>query len=121
MKSALSLLTIFCLVVSSAGQSPSPAKAQTVEVDPIANDLTIKALTALLESKRRAAYAESLVSSGNFAALADKELLLRIKAEADRPNYGGNAYAKIRGENLWMAILDGRAQPPPEPPAKAGE
>ena len=120
MNAALSLLTIFCLVVSSAGQSPSPAKAQTVAVDPTTNDPTVKALTALLESKKRAAYGKFLVSSGRFAALADKELLLRVKSEADRPNYGGNAAAKT-SKNLWLSVIEGRVQPPVIQQGKPGD
>jgi hypothetical protein len=111
MKPVLSLVTIICLVVPAAGQSPSPANTQTVAVDPTTNDPTVKALTALLESKKRAAYGKFLVSSGRFAALADKELLLRVKSEADRPNYGGNAAAKT-SKNLWLSVIEGKVQPP---------
>jgi hypothetical protein len=120
MKPVLSSMAIICLVVPAAGQSPSPAIAQTVAVDPTTNDPTVKALTALLESKQRAAYGRFLVSNGRFAALADKELLLRIKSEANRPNYGGNAAAKTR-KNLWLSVIEGKVQPPPSQQEKPGD
>jgi hypothetical protein len=110
MKPTIALLTIICLVVPAAGQSPSPANPQTVAVDPTTNDPTVKALTALLESKKRAALGKFLVSSGRFAALADKKILVRVKAEADRPNYGGNAAAKTR-KNPWLSVIEGKLQP----------
>jgi hypothetical protein len=114
MKPALALLTIICLVAPAAGQPSAPV----VEVDPIAKDPTIMRLTALLEAKKRAAYGKSLVARGKFAALADKELLLRVRAEANRPNYGGNAAGKTHN-NLWRAILEGKVDAPP--PSRADD
>jgi hypothetical protein len=48
--------------------------------------------------------------------MADKQALLQVKAEADRPNYSGNAAAKTRS-NLWLSILQGKVKPAPNPPA----
>ena len=128
MKAILLQLTIVCLVVPATGQ---PA-------DPTINDPTVAALTALLPLKEQAKFglflresqertklglflkdnhdrtkfAGFLNAQGRFALLADKETLLRVKAEADRPNYGGNAAARTRN-NLWKAIVEGRAVPSP--------
>lgn len=120
MKLVLSLITIICFVVPTAGQSS----------DPTASDSTVAALTALLPLKQQAKFGVFLKAShertkfagfldaqGRFALLANKETLLQVKAEADRPNYPGNAAAKIRN-NLWQAIIEGRAEPIQAMPAK---
>jgi len=121
MKPVLSLLTIICLVVPAAGQT----------ADPTATDPTVAALTALLPLKEQAKFgaflranhertkfAGFLDAQGRFALLANKETLLHVKAEADRPNYGGNAAARTRN-NLWQAIIEGRAVPSPSMPSKS--
>ena len=118
MKPVLSLLTILCLVVPAAGQT----------ADPSATDPTVAALTALLPLKEQAKFgaflranhertkfAEFLGVQGRFAMLANKEALLHAKTEADRPNYGGNASARIRN-NLWQAIIEGKVAPSPATP-----
>jgi hypothetical protein len=120
MKTVLSLLTIISLVVPAAGQ---PA-------DPTAADPTVAALKALLPLKEQARFgtflkanhertkfAEFLGVQGRFALLANKEALLQVKAEADRPNYGGNAAAKTHN-NLWQAIIEGKVQPNAHQPSK---
>jgi len=43
-----------------------------------------------------------------FDILNQPDLLLRIKNNADRPNYPGNAYAKLHGM-LWLRIINGDA------------
>jgi len=121
MKPVLSLLTTICLVVSATGQT----------ADPTINDPTVVALTALLPLKaqakfgvflkgnhERTKFAGFLDAQGRFALLANKETLLHVKAEADRPNYGGNAAARTRN-NLWQAIIEGRAVPSPSMPSKS--
>jgi hypothetical protein len=123
MKSILKLLSVICLVVTAAGQT----------ADKTADDPTVAALRALLPLKqqarfgkelqtnhKRTKFAEFLGTQGRFALLANKEALLRVKAEADRPNYGGNAAAKTHN-NLWRAILEGKNLPTPNLPAKAGD
>lgn len=113
MKPVLSLLAIVCLVVSAAGQV----------ADPTANDPTVMALTSLLPLKdqakfgvflksnhEQAKFAGFLDTQGRFALLANKETLLHVKAEAERPNYGGNAAAKLQ-KNLWLAVMEGKFQP----------
>jgi hypothetical protein len=113
MKPILSLLTIICLVVPAAGQT----------ADPTATDPTVAALRALLPLKEQARFgtflranhertkfAEFLGTQGRFALLANKGALLKVKAEADRPNYSGNAAAKTRN-NLWRAVLEGMVGP----------
>lgn len=120
MKPVLSLLTIICLVVPAAGQTS----------DPTATDPTVAALTALLPLKEQAKFgaflranhdrtkfAEFLGAQGRFALLANKEALLQVKTEADRPNYGGNAAARIRN-NLWISVIQGKAQSVSTQPAK---
>lgn len=117
----LLLLAIICLVVPSTGQT----------ADPTVNDPTVAALTALLPLKEQAKFgaflrgnhertkfAGFLDAQGRFALLANKETLLHVKAEADRPNYGGNAAARTRN-NLWQAIIEGRAVPSPSIPSKS--
>ena len=54
------------------------------------------------------------------AILKDKATLARLRAEAEQPNYGGNAAAKTRN-NLWLSILQGKAKPAPNPPAKPND
>ncbi len=128
MKAALLLLTIICLVVPAAGQTTEP----TGVTDP-ATDPTVMALTALLplreqakfgvylkDNRKRTKFAEFLNAQGRFALLGNKQALLFIKAEADRPNYGGNAAAKTR-KNLWLSILQGEVKPDPNPPAKPND
>lgn len=113
MKPALSLLTIICLVVPAAGQT----------ADPSVTDPTVATLTALLPLKEQAKFgallranhertkfAGFLDAQGRFALLANKQTLHNVKAEADRPNYGGNAAAKTRN-NLWRSILEGKVAP----------
>jgi hypothetical protein len=121
MKPVLSLLTTICLVVPATGQT----------ADPAINDPTVVALTALLPLKQQAKFgvflrgnhertkfAGFLDAQGRFALLANKDTLLHVKAEADRPNYGGNAAARTRN-NLWQAIIEGRAVPSPSMPSKS--
>jgi hypothetical protein len=122
MKPVLSLLTLICLVVPAAGQT----------ADPTTTDPTVAALTALLPLRaqakfgaflranhERTKFAGFLDAQGRFALLANKQTLLHVKTEADRPNYGGNAAAKTRN-NLWRAIIEGKALPAPNPPTKPG-
>lgn len=124
MKTVLPLLCSLCLVVSAAGQTGA---------DPTASDPTVAALTALLPLRNQAKFgaflkanhertkfAGFLDTQGRFALLANKETLLQVKAEADRPNYGGNAAAKTRN-NLWLSILQGSANPAQNPPARTGD
>jgi len=106
MKSILPLLCAICLVVPAAGQAD----------DPIASDPTVQALTALQSLKKRAEFGVFLKAGRNSALLADKQTLLYIKSEADRPNYGGNAAAKTR-KTLWLSILQGKVKPAPSTPA----
>jgi hypothetical protein len=119
MKHILPLLCALCLVVPAAGQTAA---------DPTATDPTVAALTALLPLRdqakfgaflkanhERTKFAGFLDTQGRFALLADKRMLLHVKAEADRPNYGGNAAAKTRS-NLWLSILQGKVKPAPSPP-----
>jgi hypothetical protein len=121
MKPALSLLTIICLVVPAAGQTTA---------DSTATDPTVAALTALLPLRaqakfgaflkanhERTKFAGFLDAQGRFALLANKQTLLHVKTEADRPNYGGNAAARTRN-NLWQAIIEGKVAPSPAMPAK---
>jgi hypothetical protein len=121
MKPVLSLLTTICLVVPATGQT----------ADSAINDPTVVALTALLPLKQQAKFgvflrgnhertkfAGFLDAQGRFALLANKDTLLHVKAEADRPNYGGNAAARTRN-NLWQAIIEGRAVPSPSMPSKS--
>jgi hypothetical protein len=123
MKSILRMLSVVCLVVSAAGQT----------ADPVANDPTVAALRALLPLKqqahfgkelrvnhKRTKFAGFLGTQGRFALLANKEALLHVRAEAERPNYGGNAAAKTH-KNLWRAILEGKITPAPTAPAKTGD
>jgi hypothetical protein len=120
MKTVLPLLCTLCLVVSAAGQTTA---------DPTASDPTVAALTALLPLRnqakfgvflkanhKRTKFAGFLDAQGRFALLANKQTLLHIKSEADRPNYGGNAAAKTRN-NLWLSILQGTVKPAPSTPA----
>jgi hypothetical protein len=118
MKPIYSLLAAICLVVPAAGQT----------ADPMASDPTVTALAALLPLRDQAKFgrflkgnhertrsAQFLGAQGRFALLANKEALLNVKAEADRPNYGGNAAARTRN-NLWLAYIEGRAFPSPMTP-----
>jgi hypothetical protein len=118
MKPVLSLLTTICLVVSATGQT----------ADPTINDPTVVALTALLPLKEQAKFgvflkgnhertkfAGFLDAQGRFALLANQATLLHVRAEADRPNYGGNAAARTRN-NLWMSVLEGKVAPKPAQP-----
>jgi hypothetical protein len=128
MKPVLTLLTIICLVVPAAGQTATDPTA----TDPTATDPTVAALTALLPLKdqakfgaflranhERTKFAGFLDAQGRFALLANKQTLLHVKTEADRPNYGGNAAARTRN-NLWLSVLEGKAAPSPTQPAKTG-
>jgi hypothetical protein len=54
------------------------------------------------------------------AILKDKEATLRIKNEAERPNYGGNAAAKTHN-NPWLAILEGKTLPFLNQPTTKGD
>jgi hypothetical protein len=123
MKSILRMLSVICLVVTAAGQTAVPA----------VNDPTVAALTGLLPLKQQARFGKELRTNhkrtkfagflgtqGRFALLANKEALLHVRAEAERPNYGGNAAAKTH-KNLWRAILEGSVQPPQNPPARTGD
>jgi hypothetical protein len=123
MKSILRMLSVICLVVTAAGQTAAPA----------VNDPTVAALTGLLPLKQQARFGEELRENhkrtkfagflgtqGRFALLANKEALLYVRAEAERPNYGGNAAAKTH-KNLWRAILEGKVQLPQNPPARTGD
>ena len=120
MKSSLPLLCAICLAVPAAGQTVA---------DPTASDSTVAALTALLPLRdqakfgnflkanhERTKFAGFLDTQGRFALLADKRMLLTVKAEADRPNYGGNAAARTHN-NLWLSILQGKVKPAPSTPA----
>lgn len=118
MKPALTWLASICLVVSAAGQSPDSSTS-----DPTTSDPTVAALTALLplrdhakfghflkDNHERTKFATFLGAQGRFALLANKEMLLKFHAEASRPNYGGNAVARVRN-NLWKAVLEGKVAP----------
>ena len=115
MKPIHSLLAAICLVVPAAGQT----------ADPMASDPTVTALAALLQLRdqakfgrfltanhERTRFAQFLGAQGRFALLANKEALLNVKTEADRPNYGGNSAARTRN-NLWLAYIEGRTAPSP--------
>jgi hypothetical protein len=75
--------------------------------------------TFLKANHERTKFAGFLDTQGRFALLADKRMLLHVKAQADRPNYGGNAAAKTRN-NLWLSVLEGKVAPSPTQPAKTG-
>jgi hypothetical protein len=120
MKTVLPLLCALCLVVPAAGQNAA---------DPTASDPTVAALTALLPLRNQAKFGADLRANhertkfagfldaqGRFALLADKQTLLAVKAEAEIPNYPGNAAAAIRN-NLWLSILEGKFKPAPGTPA----
>jgi hypothetical protein len=123
MKRIITHASMICLVVSAAGQT----------ADPSTTDQTVMALKALLPlkaqarsgseieaSRRRGKFAEFLNGQRRFSLLANKEVLLQVKTEADRPNYGGNAFARIRGNNLWLGILEGKITPKSDTTAKSG-
>lgn len=122
MKSIITLLTVACLAVPAAGQTA-----------PTGADQTLAALATLLQLKEQARFGKELRANherskfagflgtqGRFARLANKETLLRVKAEADRPNYGGNAAAKTHN-NLWLSILQGKLKPATTPPVQTGD
>jgi hypothetical protein len=115
MKTVLSLLATICLVFPAAGQN----------AEPTVSDPTVAALSALLPLRdqakfgrflkgnhERTRFANLLGAQGRFALLAKKEALLSVRAEADLPNYGGNAAARVRN-NLWLAYIEGRTPPSP--------
>lgn len=113
MKAIRLLLTLMGLIVPALGQA----------ADPTAATATLAALKALLplkeqarfgeflkDNRERSKFAEFWARQGRFALLANKEELIRVRAEADRPNYGGNAGARSHS-NFWQAIIEGRATP----------
>jgi hypothetical protein len=95
------LLLILLTAVPMMAQTP-PAEPSRKEV---AADKTLTALKGLQSAR---------------AILKDKKALAQIRAEAERPNYGGNAAAKTH-KNFWRAILEGKITPAPIPPAEPGD
>jgi hypothetical protein len=123
MKAAISLLFSVCLIVPVMGQTNDATTeplAETSALDTPENiaaaQATVSALNDLLLLNQRAKFARFLRTQSRFAHMADKQTLLHVKAEADRPNYGGNAAAKTRS-NLWLSILQGKVKPAPSTPA----
>jgi hypothetical protein len=119
MKAAISLLFSVCLIVPVMGQTDDATTeplAETSALDTPENiaaaQATVSALNDLLLLNQRAKFARFLRTQSRFAHMADKQALLQLKAEADRPNYSGNAAAKTRA-NLWLSILQGKVKPAP--------
>ena len=52
----------------------------------------------------QAQFADFLGRQKRFSMLSNKDVLLLLHTEAERPNYPGNAYAKVGG-NPWLLIL----------------
>jgi DNA uptake protein ComE-like DNA-binding protein len=119
MKAAISLLFSVCLIAPVMGQTNDATTeplAETSALDTPENiaaaQATVSALNDLLLLNQRAKFARFLRTQSRFAHMADKQTLLYVKAEADRPNYGGNAAAKTHS-NLWLSILQGKVKPAP--------
>jgi hypothetical protein len=77
---------------------------------------TVSALTALLPLRDQANYGRWLVgqtkSAGTakfVAALSRPALLLQVKGDVDRPNYGGNAFEEVK-KNAWLRFAKGNLQ-----------
>lgn len=102
MKTLLPLICALLLVPPARGQ----------EARPDLTDPTVLALKALLPLKQRSDFGVFLARQSRFARIADRELLLRAKAEAERPNYGGNAYA-AKHRDFWISLLRQQIQIPP--------
>lgn len=105
----LPLLVQVVLLASAMGQEVQPR--------PDLTDPTVLKLKALLPLRQQAKVGEFLLANGQqaklgeflgrqkrFAMLADRDALLRLRAEEERPNYPGNAYAK-NGGSPWLFIL----------------
>jgi hypothetical protein len=95
------LLLMLFLAVPVMGQAPQEKSTQKKS----SAEKTLKALEGLQAAR---------------AILKDKAALSRLRAEAEQPNYSGNAAAKTRN-NLWLSILQGRVKPAPNPPAKPND
>ena len=109
------LLITAALLASAMGQEAQPR--------PDLTDPTVLQLKVLLPLKQQAEFGKFVMHQGaqaqfadflgrhkRFSMLANKDALLLLHTEAERPNYLGNAYAKSGG-NLWLLIIqDGRAR-----------
>lgn len=106
----LSLLLVQVVLLASA-------MGQEVQSRPDLTDPTVLKLKALLPLRQQAKVREFLLANGQqaklgeflgwqklFAMLSDKDVLLLMRAEEERPNYPGNAYAKD-GCSPWLLIL----------------
>jgi len=123
------------ILLLAALLSLASAMGQEAQPRPDLTDPTVLALKALLPLKQQAKFGEFVLGQkqqakfgeflkarhpeakfGGFlgkqkrmAMLSNKDVLLLLHTEAERPNYPGNAYAKSGG-NLWLLIIqDGRA------------
>lgn len=86
--------------------------AQTNTNDPT-DTPTVRALSALLPLRQQALYGMWLEAQTGearkaafVATLASPETLLDIRAKANRPNYGGNAYAPLH-RTIWLRMARG--------------
>lgn len=124
MKTLLQLLVPAMLLASAMGQEAQPR--------PDLTDPTVLKLKALLPLKQQAKFGKFLLSQEQFAEfgkfvmgqgqfahfgefmgsqkrfamMADKQMLLLVRAEQTRPNYPGNAYAAVQ-QDLWASFLAG--------------
>ena len=67
---------------------------------------TIRALNALVPMKERADQGKWIASQALRARISSADVLLAIRQEVNRPNYGGNAYAEIQ-QTLWLRVAKG--------------